>query len=157
MKYRLSTLLLSATCIALALGWYLDLYKHKQIISQLYEGTAVIHNCYSVKGLDTAEQSSLAEYIDTTQITCVLKLFLSADAVSQTNRYLEEEWNGSGNKTPLKLAARLLETLHCTSPEQYFDRLNLLDKEGGLADYLPGGEQHKPFRQFVEKALQPPE
>ena len=159
MKYRLSTVLLLTTCIALALGWYVDRHRlnsrHRLNTDQVARGAGNVRAAVNFLDLDTAKPAELAEQVETRQILRVFSLFKSVEAVKQYNRYYRETWgNGSYNYSAFNLAAALLETLHCTSADQYFDRLKLLDQKGELADYQPGGEQYKAFRQFVEESLQ---
>ena len=155
MKYRLSTILLLITCVALALGWYLDRYKRNT--DQLVKGSFVRTRAATLRSLGTAPPTEIfSEKVATKQVKCVCKVFSSAKSIRQANRVsLGELDRGLHAYTPLMLAAGLLKASNCTSADQYFDRFKLLEPGPGgrLADYKPGGEQHKAFRQFVEKAL----
>jgi len=155
MKYRLSTILLLITCIALALGWYVDRYKRNT--DQIIRGSFAWQRAATLRSLGTAKPTEIfAEKVTAKQVECVYEVFSSAKSIRQANRSsLGELDSGSHVYTPLMLAAGLLKASNCTSADQYFDRFKLLQPGPGgkLADYKPGGEQHKAFRQFVENAL----
>ena len=155
MKYRLSTILLLITCVALALGWYLDRYKRNT--DQLVRGSFVSKRAATLRSLGTATPTdSFAERVATKQIKCVQEVFSSAKSIRQANGSIFGELDSLPHEyRPLMLAAGLLKASNCTSADQYFDRFKLLEPGPGgrLADYKPGGEQHKAFRQFVENAL----
>ena len=152
MKYRLSTVLLITTCIALAMGWYVD--RHRLNTDNIARGAGNVRTSLNFMCLDTSFPTALAEQVETRQILRVFSLFESVEAVNQYNKfYRDTRGNVSNTYSAFTLSAGLLKTLRCASADQYFDRLKLLDQKGELADYHPGGEQHKAFRQFKEESL----
>ena len=160
MKYRLSTILLLITCVALGLGWYVDRQNRRPELIAM--GARNWSQSISLRFLDTAKPAELAETIERQQLLRVYMLFHSSDGgLSQFFRSVDRrhpraslESKYAYRYAPTKLAAGILDALHCTSFDQYFERLMLLDEKGELGDYRPGGEQYEPFRQFVEKALE---
>ena len=150
MKYRLSTILLLITCVALALGWYVD--RHKRNTEQLVLGASTWQQSAYLQSFDTDNLAELVEKVETKQILGLFYLFSSAESLRQFNR--SELGVLDRRYSPQSFAVGLLKALHCSTSDQYFDRLKLLDPEGDFADYEPGGEHYKEFRQFIEEALQ---
>lgn len=163
LKFSLSTFLLVVTCLALACGWYFERSRNDQRAEQIIEGAVCWYDAIKLEILDTEDSAALASRIEHDQIRCVLTLFRRAGLVEEFNefadqrqlvqRYHPTDFSMVDKYSASNMASDMLDTLGCSSPEQYFDKLSDMFGTEIYTEFQDDGEEHSAFKAFLTEAL----
>ena len=166
LKFKLSTLLLAVTCIALATGLYFERRANALRTERIINGAVAWQNCLRLNVLETADPVGLASRIERDQIRQVLTLFRSVDEIEQFNEFIsrqqiiERSYADAGIKWPVKqsgptnLASGILNVLGYSSTDEYFEQFSKTFGNEIFIEFQLGGDRHSEFRAFLEQSFE---
>jgi len=156
MKLHLSTLLMLTAIVCMATCLLVERRLNQHRTEALLNGSAAISDAVRYNHLIVAleqESDCLPDLIKTRSLISVLTLFRNQKEVDQFGEYMNYKIPAS-NLTAIKLAKDCLETLKCSTADEYFEQFASTPFSDTYADYLTEGtEEHIWFRVFAENAV----
>ena len=165
MKFKLSTLLLVVTCVALATGLYFQRSEDGKQTEKILNGGQLWCAGLHLQLLDTSDPVVLANQIERDRIRHIQSLFRYSQDIEQFNEFIkrqqiiEREYAAAGLKwsvaqhSSTDLAADILGVLKCSTADQYFARLSNTFGDEIYTEFQSGGDRYTDFRAFIERSL----
>ena len=160
MKIRISTLVLLTAIVCIGTGWLVDRNSHQSQLKSLLDGSAVHDRAcmYDILANWSNDQPDvILGQVNDQHLKCVLELYRYSSDVDRFSKFLDSNYKVDSNYTAASLAGQLLETMDCSTADEYFDRAGKTSFSSAYSEYIESGTQeHTSFRCFVEGAIGDP-